>query len=228
MVLIPAGTFMMGSPDIVGGNEHPQHQVTMRSFYMGKYEVTQAQYRAVMGTKSGFKGDNLPVDVSWDDAVEFCRRLSQMTGREYRLPSEAEWEYACRAGTTTDFAFGNSLSSEQANFDGTLSYRGAAKGVYRRKTTPVGSFQPNAWGLYDMHGNVEEWCQDWYHEGYNGAPADGSAWESGGEPYRVLRGGGWNNDAYFLRSTARVRFVSGFYYEKYASAGFRVVAVVRS
>lgn len=224
MVLIPAGTFMMGSPDSAEyhPDEMPQHQVTVRSFYIGKYEVTQAQWRAVMGTNpSRFKGDNRPVEnVTWQDAVEFCRRLSQMTGREYRLPSEAEWEYACRAGTTTPFAFGSSLSSEQANFDGRVPYGGAAQGVYREETTPVGSFSPNAFGLYDMHGNVSEWCQDLYHKNYNGAPVDGSAWESGGESKRVMRSGSWDSVANGCRSAFR----SSDFGRRYDTNGFRVVA----
>lgn len=216
MVEIPAASFCMGSSppyekeffkgELPYKDEGPQHRVTMQSFYIGKYEVTQAQYQAVMGVNpSKFKGRNLPVEtVSWNDAKEFCRRLSQMAGREYRLPTEAEWEYACRAGTTTAFAFGDSLSADQANFDGRYPFGGAAKGDFRRQTTPVGSFQPNAYGLYDMHGNVSEWCEDWKHDSYNGAPTDGSAWLSGGEQKsRVLRGGDWGSFARHLRSAAR-------------------------
>jgi formylglycine-generating enzyme required for sulfatase activity len=228
MVYVRGGEFTMGSPASEAGrssDEGPQHRVTVRSFYMGKYEVTQAQWKAVMGTNpSHFKGDNLPVEsVSWNDAKEFCRKLSQMTGKEYRLPTEAEWEYACRAGTTTAFAFGDSLSPEQANFDGDFPYGGAAQGVNRQKTTPVGSFQPNAWGLYDMHGNVSEWCEDWYHDRYNGAPTDGSAWESGGGQYRDLRGGSWYYNAMGLRSAYRDNFTPD---TRAIDIGFRVVTVV--
>src|SRR5205085_11701074 len=163
-VWILAGSFMMGSEN-GDSDEKPAHRVTIsEGFYMGKYEVTQAQWQAVMGNNpSNFKGcDNCPVEqVSWDDAVSFIAKLNaQNDGYTYRLPTEAEWEYACRAGTTTAFAFGDSLSSEQANFDGDYPYGGAPKGVYRQKTTSVGRFQPNAWGLYDMHGNVWEWCED--------------------------------------------------------------------
>lgn len=231
MVLVPAGTFMMGSPDELGDDEErPQHRVTVQSFYMGKYEVTQAQYRAVMGTNpSHFKGDNLPVEnVSWNDAKEFCRKLSQMTGKEYRLPSEAEWEYACRAGTATAFAFGDSISSKQANFDGYNGpYGGAAKGVNRRKTTQVGSFQPNGWGLYDMHGNVGEWVEDVSHENYNGAPADGSAWLSGGNSSnRVARGGSWAHFANSILSATRYTpWDTNF---RYDGLGFRVALSARS
>ncbi len=165
-------------------------------------------------------------NVSWNDAVEFCRKLSQMTGREYRLPTEAEWEYACRAGTTTPFAFGAGLSSEQANFDGNYPSGGAPKGVYRQQTTRVGSFQPNGFGLYDMHGNAWEWCEDVYHVNYNGAPTDGSAWLNGGESNRrVLRGGSWYSYADFLRSALRVRYAPS---NRYDAFGFRVVAVART
>jgi formylglycine-generating enzyme required for sulfatase activity len=230
MVEMPAGNFCMGSPNGVGEtDEHPQHQVSVPQFYMGKYEVTQAQYRAVMGTNPAhFTGcDECPIeDVSWNDAQEFIRKLNGMQSRyRYRLPSEAEWEYACRAGTTTAFAFGDSLSSNQANSDGNYPFGGAAKGVYRQKTTSVGSFQPNAWGLYDMHGNVLEWCEDWYHDNYNGAPSDGSAWESGGGQGRVLRGGSWGSPTSFLRSAHRYRRGPG---NRSDDVGFRVVAVSRS
>jgi formylglycine-generating enzyme required for sulfatase activity len=143
--------------------------------------------------------------MSWDDTQEFICRMNAREDRfKYRLPSEAEWEYACRGGTTTAFAFGDSLSSEQANFDGSYPSNGAAKGVNRGKTTPVGSFQPNAWGLYDMHGNVEEWCEDIWHFDYDGAPSDGSAWLNGGSSgFRVLRGGTWYSHAGFQRSAYR-------------------------
>jgi formylglycine-generating enzyme required for sulfatase activity len=146
-------------------------------------------------------------------------------GFGYRLPSEAEWEYACRAGTETEFAFGSSLSWEQANFDGLYPYGNAPKGICRCKTIPVGSFQPNAFGLHDMHGNVWEWCQDYYHETYEDAPRDGSAWFSGGDSkYRVIRGGGYLSDANEARSSSRDRYPP----EKGAPAiGFRVVAVAR-
>lgn len=229
MVLIPAGTFTMGSPDSEASrsnDEGPQHRVTLPQFYMGKYEVTQAQYQAVMGTNPAiFKGDNRPVEnVSWNDATEFCRKLSQMTGKEYRLPTEAEWEYACRAGTTTPFAFGSSLSSEQANFNGNYPYGGAAKGVYRQQTTVVGSFQPNGFGLYDMHGNVWEWCVDYWHENYNGAPVDGSGWWSGGNSNRrVMRGGSWNYYGYVCRSAYRTISAPDFG----SNYGLRVVAIAR-
>jgi formylglycine-generating enzyme required for sulfatase activity len=234
LVYVPAGSFLMGSPSAEIGwepDEKPLHQVMIgEGFYIGRYEVTQAQWRAVMRRNpSAFKYcSRCPVDsVSWDDAQRFIRRLNARgDGFAYRLPTEAEWEYACRAGTTTPFAFGSSLSWTQANFDGTFPYGGAAKGLIRLTTTPVGSFQPNAWGLYDMHGNVWEWCEDWHHYSYDGAPTDGVAWLSGGlQKFRVLRGGSWKDRAYYLRSGERSADAPGsraYYY------GFRVAAVSRT
>lgn len=229
-ILIPPGAFMMGS-DNGGDSEKPVHQVTINySFFMGKYQVTQAQWQSVMGSNpSDFKDcANCPVEqVSWDDAQSFINELNESDdGFLYRLPTEAEWEYACRAGITTHFAFGDSLSSDQANFDGNYPYGGAAKGVDQQKTTAVGSFAPNALGVYDMHGNVYEWCEDWYHATYAGAPTDGSAWLSGGEQkYRVLRGGSWVSHASALRSACRFNVTPDFCNSYF---GFRVVAVVRT
>ncbi len=196
MIEITGGTFLMGSPPSEvrrEGDEGPQHQVTVPTFYIGKDEVTQAQWQAVMGNNpSNFKGSNLPVEnVSWSDAVEFCKRLSQNTGREYRLPSEAEWEYACRAGTTTPFAFGETITADLVNYNGN-PYGGAPKEKSRGRTIPVGSLDvANRFGLYDMHGNVWEWCQDMYHVNYDGVPTDGTAWERGEDIRRILRGGAW-------------------------------------
>jgi len=234
MVWIPPGKFLMGSTN--GSNvdghhdEQPVHQVTINySFYMGKCEVTQAQWQSVMKNNPSDFEDcaNCPVEqVSWEDAQGFIRTLNLMNdGYIYRLPTEAEWEYACRAATTTDFSFGSSLGSTQANIDGQYPYGGAPKGVYRSKTTPVGSFQPNAFGLFDMHGNVLEWCEDLYHDSYDDAPSDGSAWLSGEQTERVLRGGSW--DAYAFISRSAARFHKGGDKHNF-STGFRVVAVARS
>ncbi len=231
MVAIPGGSFLMGSPDGEGyDEEHPQHRVKVPSFYMGKYPVTNAQWKAVMGTEPAskydakFRGSNQPViAVSWDDAQEYCQKLSSSSGRKYRLPSEAEWEYACRAGTTTPFYFGENISTEQVNYDGNYPYKNAAKGEYREKTTEVGRFPANSFGLYDIHGNVWEWCEDEWHENYDGAPEDGSAWVNKNEnnsQYRLLRGGSWFNNAYNCRSAVRIRFDADNGNDAF---GFRVV-----
>ena len=187
LILIPPGDFLMGSPDTEDGaaKQKPQHRVTItRSFYMGVYPVTQAQYQAVTGWNSGsFEGDSNPVEsVIWSQAEEFCGALSARTGRSVRLPTEAEWEYACRAGTTTRFSFGDekAMLGRFAWFDGNSG----------EKTHPVGQKQPNPWGLYDMHGNVWEWCADWYANSYaNAGDTDPLGPSSGSE--RVLRGGSW-------------------------------------
>ncbi|WP_427157748.1 SUMF1/EgtB/PvdO family nonheme iron enzyme [Aliinostoc sp. HNIBRCY26] len=224
MVQIPGGTFMMGSPDGEGyDNEKPQHQVTVPGFFMGKYPVTQEQYQAIMGTNPAqFKGEKRPVEsVSWDDAVEFCQKLSQKTGKTYRLTSEAEWEYACRAGTTTPFYFGETITPDLVNYDGNYSYGDAPKGKYRQQTTNVGIFPPNAFGLYDMCGNIWEWCQDIYNNSYQGAPTDGSAWLTGSDnSLRVLRGGSWYLNPVYCRSANR-NYV--YRVNRYNFIGFRVV-----
>jgi formylglycine-generating enzyme required for sulfatase activity len=194
---------------------------------MGKYEVTQKEYQEVMGTNpSNFKGDlpaqagNLPVEqVSWYDAVEYCNKRSQKEGltpaytingtnvtwnrnaNGYRLPTEAEWEYACRAGTVSPFSTGNNITTSQANYDGNYPYNNNAKGEYRQKTTPVGSFQANPWGLHDMHGNVWEWCWDWKGDYPSGAQSDPVGASSGSN--RVIRGGSWGNLGRNLRSADR-------------------------
>jgi formylglycine-generating enzyme required for sulfatase activity len=228
MVAIPGDTFTMGSPaDELGreDNEGPQREVTVPQFLMGKYPVTQAQYQAVMGKNpSRFteNGANRPVEqVTWYDAVAFCQALSKQTGREYRLPSEAEWEYACRAGTTTPFHFGPTLTTDIANYDGNYTYSSGPKGEYREQTTAVGSFPSNAFGLHDMHGNVWEWCLDHRHDTYEGAPTDGSAWTTGGdESVRVLRGGSWDNLPRVCRSANRYRLARD---SQGSFIGFRVV-----
>jgi len=245
MVYVPNGKFMMGTEDeeierLVQKynsewfrNEKPQHEVTVQSFIMAKYPVTQSQWRWVASLPkvkrdlnpepSNFKGEKLPVEqVSWLDAVEFCDRLSKYTNKQYRLPSEAEWEYACRAGTKTPFYFGETITTELANYDGNYTYAAEPKGKYRQRTTEVGSFPPNAFGLYDMHGNVWEWCQDTYHTSYEGAPKDGSAWVDNDNRYHLLRGGSWHINSGFCRSA--VRYFNNPAYS-HDSIGFRVVCV---
>ena len=252
MMFIPGGTFTMGAPEIEensSNSERPQHQVVVPSFSMGKYPVTQAQWKAIAvlpkvnrdlkADLSGFKGDNLPVEqVSWYDAVEFCARLSNHTGREYRLPSEAEWEYACRALTTTPFHFGETITTDLANYRGTDdqkfgwsgSYGRGPKGIYRERTTPVGSFDvANSFGLYDMHGNVWEWCLDDWHKNYEGAPTDGSAWfDENNNLYQksgraVLRGGSWFSNPKDCRSAYRNGRYRAERVNFFINIGFRVV-----
>ena len=210
MVLISAGIFLMGSSeDEEGrfGREGPQHEVRVASFLMGKYPITQEQWESIMEKNpSKFPGAKRPVDnISWHDAIAFCERLSEKTGRDYRLPSEAEWEYACRARTTTPFHVGKTLTFELANYDATHAYGPEpAAGEYRGETTDVGSFLPNGFDLYDMHGNVWEWCADSWHSDYRRAPSDGRVWETGGNNLRrVLRGGAWDILATGCRSVFR-------------------------
>lgn len=259
MVEIPAGTFLMGSSPFeleqVGANysrgtlkdaksevqqrlkmETPQRMVKVPALYFSKYEVTQAQWRAVaslpkvnrelMSDPSNFKGGNRPVEqISWEDAMEFCERLSRATGRRYRLPTEAEWEYACRSGTKWPFSFGETIETDWVNYNGKIPYAGAAKDSNRQQTVPVGSLGvANAFGLYDMHGNVWEWCLDSWHEGYAGAPSDSSVWDKDSDQsVRVLRGGAWDSSAGECRSSERRPASYSF---RLNNVGFRVVAEV--
>lgn len=215
LVVIPAGSFNMGSPKSEKerfSDEGPMHRVSIGySLAVGRFEVTQGEWKALMGSNpSGFKvcGERCPVEnVSWEDAQGYIRKLKEKTGKAYRLLSESEWEYVARAGTTGPFSTGQTITSDQANFDGKYTYNGSANGEYRQTTVKVGSFPPNAFGLYDVHGNVWEWVQDVWHDNYSGAPSDGSAWESGGDGRsRVLRGGGWFiNSPDLARSAIRNR-----------------------
>jgi formylglycine-generating enzyme required for sulfatase activity len=265
MTLIPSGAFLMGSPEDEldrNDDESPQHRVTVPSFFMGRYPITQAQWRIVAGWEpvereldpdpSHFKDDpkeiplpsplkrgrpdkyestintfsrwDRPVEkVSWHDAKEFCVRLSQRTKKEYRLPTEAEWEYACRAGTTTPFHFGKIITTDYVNYNGNYTYGESPKGEYREQTTPVGYFQvANAFGLYDIHGNVYEWCEDDYHKSYENAPTDGSAWLSSNKiTTKIIRGGSWHLLPLYCRSAFRDYDTPG----GNVSIGLRVVSV---
>jgi formylglycine-generating enzyme required for sulfatase activity len=265
LVLIPAGKFQMGSPATEDEREDKElpHEVTIsKPFYMGVYEVTQAEYAkgigdrevdgqrnpwnngARFGKDQGGGPDHPMENVQWDQAAEFCKRLSALTeekkaGRTYRLPTEAEWEYACRAGTTTPFHQGKSLSSNEANFNGNFPYGDAAKSAYLRRTSKVGSYEANAWGLHDMHGNVQEWCSDFYDPDYYKkspavdpkGPEDGvvpTGYKSRNVPgpglfYRVIRGGSWMDEARGCRSAYRFRAMPN---EPYPLIGFRVVCEV--
>jgi formylglycine-generating enzyme required for sulfatase activity len=250
LVEIPAGSFQMGSPPNEAKratDEGPQHEVTLQGFFISQTPITQAQWREVASWQerdaerwgrelnpnpSRFSdqadSDRRPVErVSWHDAIEFCHRLSQRTGRQYTLPSEAQWEYACRAGSTTPFAFGATLTPELANYDATFNYDDGPKGEYREQTTPVGMFPANSWGLHDMHGNVWEWCLDHWHGSYEGAPRDGSAWltpSASEEEPRLLRGGSWFYNPGNCRSACRVRIQPDI---ANLVVGFRVVCLLQ-
>jgi len=226
MVYIPRGSFLMGSPETEAeryNDEGPQHKVTLQPFYMSKYPITQEQYQAIVGKNpSRFQGENRPVErVRWNDATEFCQKLSKKIGGKYRLPSESEWEYACRAGTTTPFYFGETITPELVNYNGNDVYGNGPKGKNRKETTPVGQFPPNAFGLYDMHGNVWEWCADEWHDNYNNAPIDGRVWLNGDKNQSPLRGGSWFDSPNYCRSAFRIGYDKHNACNNYT--GFRVV-----
>ena len=238
MVLIPAGEFMMGSgvsarevarlagldADKYFENEHPQHRVTIKKpFWMAKHEVTQAQWQAVMGRNpSDFKGDKNPVEkVSWDHIQDFLKKVNaRVEGGGFALATEAQWEYACRAGTGTPFHFGETISTDQVNYNGNYPYGRGRKGVYRERAMPVGSFPANAWGLHDMHGNVWEWCASPHAGRYNGSESKGAEAPAN---WRVLRGGSWYTFARFCRSASRSYGFPGL---RGSFMGFRVCRVV--
>jgi formylglycine-generating enzyme required for sulfatase activity len=223
----PPGKFLMGSPWSEAGrvdDEGPQHEVSLtQGFWLGEKPVTQRQWNAVAGkNQSHFKGPDLPVDsVTWEDCQEWMKKASACAvGPELRFPTEAEWEYACRAGTVTPFSFGATINPEQANYDSNFTYGSGRRGVYRWSTVPVGLFPANNWGLHDMHGNVWEWVEDCYVDSYVGAPLDGSIAVTGGDcSWRVLRGGSWFNGPRLLRSACRLKFSPGY---RYYYTGFRV------
>jgi formylglycine-generating enzyme required for sulfatase activity len=229
MVYIEGGTFSMGSPASEDERDIDEllHQVDVSSFFIGKYEVTQNEYNKIMKENPcNFKGEKLPVEsISWYKAIEFCNKLSISRGLNpaymldgtsvmwdknadgYRLPTEAEWEYACRAGTDTPFNTGGNITTEQANYDGNYPYSDNDKGAFLKTTMPVGSYPANAWGLYDMHGNVFEWCWDWHANYVRDRQADPTGPASG--TFHIIRGGSWVNGGRALRSACRGIFISG-------------------
>jgi formylglycine-generating enzyme required for sulfatase activity len=226
LVRIEPGEFMMGSASTETGHaiDETQHRVKItRAYMLGAYPVTQSQWSALMAVNpSKFKGDDLPVEsVSWDDAVQFCEKLSTKEQKHYRLPTEAQWEYACRAGTTTPFYSGPTISGDLANYDAKTAYGNGVKGTSRMKTTPVGTFKPNAWGLFDMCGNVNEWCSDWYSPYPAGDAVDPTGPETPSAPtsWRVLRGGSWGSTPTQCRSGARYKSAPDNHFDFY---GFRV------
>ncbi len=215
MAVIPAGSYLMGSPTDEPerrDSEGPQHRVTFaQPFAIGVYAVTFDEFdqycqetgKPLVDDAGWGRGRRPIINVSWHDAQAYCAWLSAQTGQPYRLPSEAEWEYACRAGTITPFHFGNTINPQQANYDANFAYNGGAKGEYRGKTVAVDEFQPNPFGLYQMHGNVWEWCADAWHDHYAGAPEDGSAWAGGADAPLSLRGGAWDYEPRDLRCSYR-------------------------
>lgn len=238
LVAVPGGFFSMGSHNEGGyADEGPLHPVLIEKFWLGQFPVTQAQWRAVMGSlpPCRFHGDDWPVEtICWNEAVEFCQRLALLTGRPYTLPSEAQWEYACRAGTSTPFNLGETITTDYVNYVGDHTYRQAPVGVYRHGPTPVGSFPPNRWGLYDMHGEVWEFCADRWTDDYQGASVNGlvpvptftrprstifdriatvlgstfaepSVPHARSETYRVARGGSWHETPAHCRSAVRLK-----------------------
>ena len=232
MVVIPAGSFMMGSPAREVSPlsfEKPQHGVEFsQPFAMAKYEVTFAEWDACVSDggcshrpedEGWGRGRRPVINVSWDDAKEYVSWLSRRTGENYRLPSEAEWEYAARAGTSTQFHTGDQITTSQANFNGNYTYGGSSKGEFRAQTVPVGGFDPNSFGLHDIHGNVWEWLEDCANKSYGDAPTDGSAWIAGDCKRRGVRGGSWFNDPGALRSANRFRMKTS---SRYHDVGIRL------
>jgi formylglycine-generating enzyme required for sulfatase activity len=224
MLCIPAGVFQMGSARRHGNpDEQPQHLVTIKSFMMSKCLITQRQWRIIMGKlpPCRFKGDDLPAErVSWEDAQAFCRRLSKKMNRNYRLPSETQWEYACRSGTGTPFSFGETITTEIVNFNGEHRFRGEPRGVYGHVSTAGGTFPPNAFGLFDMHGNLWEWCADNWLDDYSSSPRDDSPYQHRDSCYRVVRGGSWHEPPELCRSATRLRVLQT---DAEEVIGFRVV-----
>ncbi len=233
MVTIPPGQFLMGSPRSElkrDANEGPQIAVTIAApFEIGRYEVTFDDWDKCIngGGCKGYRPDDRGwgrgkrpvINISWNDANSYIRWLNKKTGLRYRLPTEAEWEYVARGGTNAPFSTGNALSSEQANFNGEFPYGAAAKGVYRRKTVPVGSFPANEYGVFDIHGNVYEWVEDCWSPNHENAPKDGRARKDGDCKFRIMRGGSWVTHGYQMRASKRLRYTQDYRYDDY---GFRL------
>jgi formylglycine-generating enzyme required for sulfatase activity len=224
MVKIPGGNFVMGASAAENKQterEQPQHRVEIQSFYVGRYPISQAQYQLLMGANPAyFQGNKHPIEnINYYQAIEFCKVLTHKTGRAYRLPSEAEWEYACRAGSTTPFHCGATMMSDLGNLDGREGYNHSPESEYRQGTTPVGNFPPNAFGLSDMHGNVLEWCSDYWQDNYHKAPDHGKPWLDGDPNYHPVRGGSWSTPPRDCRSASRCA-MSAFYCDR--TIGFRV------
>jgi formylglycine-generating enzyme required for sulfatase activity len=249
MVAIPGGKFMMGSPETEHDRsscESPQHEVTVPTFFMSKYPITEGQWQIVKNNKQELDPSPFSIEwkrlmkeqelelarsvspinwLYWEDAVEFCHLLSNQTGRTYRLPTEAEWEYACRAGTATPFHFGETITGKLANYDNYETYLEDQNDEEYNDATLVDNFLPNAFGLCNMHGNEWEWCLDHWHNDYEGAPTDGSAWLSANaDPVHILRGGAWNSNPSDCRSAARSNNIEACCYN--SGFGFRVVCEI--
>ncbi|MCG6985639.1 MAG: SUMF1/EgtB/PvdO family nonheme iron enzyme [Thiocapsa sp.] len=239
MVPIPGGCFVMGSPAEEperDPDEGPQHEVCVPPFQLGQREVTFADWDACVMDQGCTKnpsdegwgrGQRPVINISWEDVNEYLRWLNRLTGMGYRLPTEAEWEYAARAGTTTPFSTGSCIDTDQANYDGTFEYAGcgAHTGVNLGRTAPTGSYPANPWGLFDMHGNVNELTLDCWNGGFDGAPTDGSAWLDGNCTQRVMRSGSWYGYAGYMRSAYRCRAGTGF---SHRSIGFRLARTPES
>lgn len=234
LIGVPGGKFLMGSSQQElerEKEESPQHKVTIHPFLLSKYPVTQAQWQAIMKhnpakfVEPDIIQSKRPVErVSWFDCLLFCKKLSELIGREFRLPSEAEWEYACRGKTTSPFHYGSTIGTELANYNGEDTYGSGFEGENRRQTTPVDSFYPNRFGLWDLHGNVAEWCADSWHDNYNHAPIDGSAWTNDHpKEMRVLRGGSWLHLPGSCRSAQRIKSDPK---NKSDAFGFRIAASI--
>jgi formylglycine-generating enzyme required for sulfatase activity len=224
LLMIPSGMFQMGSPHHQGNaDEEPQHLVNIKSFMMSKFLITQGQWKAVMDKlpPCRFRGEDLPVErVSWKAAQKFCERISNKTGRAFQLPSETQWEYACRAGTSTPFSFGETLTVEVANFNGEHTFRDEPRGFYFHSTSAGGKFRPNPFGLYDMHGNLWEWCADNWLDDYSASPRDGGSYQMNSKHDRVARGGSWHEPPALCRSASRLQVLES---DADEFMGFRVV-----